>query len=82
METFVEYAKRTHKKNLLAPLTEVLERVREIKRAKQKPGAAKALSTTNDHPMMKALNVELRDIFGGKGEVMNVGTSSVMRRVA
>ena len=82
MEAFVEYAKRTHRKHLLAPLTEVLERVRGIKRAKQKPGTTNASSATNDHPMIKALKAELRDMFGGKEEAMAGGSSSVMRRVA
>lgn len=82
MEAFVEYAKRTHKKNLLAPLTEVLERVREIKRTKQKSGAAKAPSAISDHPMVKALSVELKDMFGGESGTTVTGGGSVMRNVA
>lgn len=82
MDAFMQYAKRTGKKNLVAPLMEVLERIREIKRSKQKTGSKGVPAYPQDNTMGEALNAELKRLFGVDGNTPANKAVSVVRRVA
>jgi hypothetical protein len=82
METFLAYAKRKGKKNIAAPLMEVLARIKDIKRIKQGPGPVKRTSLLESDRMVQRLKSDLKSMFGEEGGVTAPGGVSVMRKVA